>query len=304
MRTFKQIAHALIRSMVSIMNMIEAVLIVLFFSKFNLRQGRNISVNGKSCVILGNGPSLKDSLNKYRDFLKNKVLFCTNDFIDSPFFQELKPTYYLLMDPVYWNQGASARFQEMFKRYSSQFSYISWPMTLVLPSAAKRWNYFLEIPKQNSFLKIAYVNTAQIRGPQAFRYWLYDHNLAMPLMHNVLVAATYLGVYFGFKSIFFFGGDHSWFKNIEMGSDNALKITNNRVHDQMQSASAPFFSNIEETKPYTMPTLFYWLADIFQGHWEASDYAKKRGAKVFNASEVSYIDAYERYSPADNRPAI
>lgn len=278
-----------------------ALVSVLLFSDLRVPFSRHPLIPHQDCVILGNGPSLKESLTTHADFLQGKSTMCTNDFIDSPFFNEIKPDYYIFMDPVYWARQASPRFQSLFHHYVERLSIINWPLIIILPTAAKQWSYFQDIPKLNKNIAIRYVNTTHVKGPRWLRFWLYNVNLAMPLMHNVLVAATYLAIHLKFKRIYLLGGDHSWFKNLTITKKNLLTVTNMRAHDQESAKSEPFYQDSEETQPYQMHTFFLWLTNIFQGYHELEKYARTTKSHIFNASASTFIDSFERVDLNDPR---
>ena len=49
-------------------------------------------------LIIGNGPSAKEFLETAKNRTVKPALFCVNKFAFGPYFQELKPKYYLLLD--------------------------------------------------------------------------------------------------------------------------------------------------------------------------------------------------------------
>jgi hypothetical protein len=52
---------------------------------------------------------------------------------------------------------------------------------------------------------------------------------------------------------------------------------------------------LEETEVFKMHEFLKNLSGMFAGYIELENYAKYLGAKVYNASGKSYIDAFERY---------
>ena len=52
---------------------------------------------------MGNGPSLKNDIDNLLKH-KSQMDFCVvNYFANTEFFKELKPSHYVLIDPVFWN---------------------------------------------------------------------------------------------------------------------------------------------------------------------------------------------------------
>ena len=54
------------------------------------------------CAILGNGPSLRQSLENDLDFIRNAELYCVNNFASSPEYALLQPMNYALLDPAFF----------------------------------------------------------------------------------------------------------------------------------------------------------------------------------------------------------
>lgn len=249
----------------------------------------------KRCVILGNGPSLKESLHKHEEFIKKSKKGCVNDFAGNPYFKKLKPDYYILMDPIYWDRSPSKHFQQVFEQYNKTMRReVNWPMVIFMPMAAKKWHQFINLPKENSNITIAYVNTTPMYSSKRIRRFFFRANLAMPVVQNVLVASIFVCLNLGFKKIYIFGADHSWHETIFIDQDNRLCLKNNRSHDMKAADYAPFYMDAAEHVPFKMYNLFKALSRMYESYMELEDYAKSLGAKIYNASEKSYIDAFER----------
>lgn len=93
-------------------------IIIEFFNKIFLcvyRNNQDISklkiecerIVKKECVILGNGPSLKKSLENDLDFISNRIVFCVNFFATSDYFEVVKPKFYVFADPGFWGKQTS-----------------------------------------------------------------------------------------------------------------------------------------------------------------------------------------------------
>src|SRR2546428_8235164 len=72
---------------------------VILKSRFDVK----LPIAKKSrCSILGNGPSLKTSLEKDIEFIKATEITCVNNFAHSHYFDQLQPQNYALLDPAYF----------------------------------------------------------------------------------------------------------------------------------------------------------------------------------------------------------
>lgn len=275
---------------------IESMSKVFFFSNFHPQLGRVFLDISKPSVVLGNGPSLASTLLTFSSFFSNKNVICVNDFAASNQFEKVKPVIYVLTDPTFWSTEASTRIKDQINEYKRKIiKSVHWNMTIILPFAAKKWNYFQEIPNKNKHVNICYINTTEISCPKKLRFYLYKKNFAIPTMQNVIIAALYVSINVGIKTIYLVGADHSWHESFFVGNDNVLYLKNKRFDDKEEIKFSPFFQDPAERTPYRMDNLLFALARMFQGYCELDDYSKYRKSKIFNASTKSYIDAFERY---------
>lgn len=280
----------------NIFNLIKALAYIIIFSKFNPEISKYYRENNEECIILGNGPSLKETLAENFDFLENKKKLCVNDFANSPLFMKIKPDYYIFTDPAYWSDNISLKFKTAFNKYYNILKNdVSWPIILFFPVASKKNNFFHDLAKKNSNITICYINTTEINCFKSLRFYLYRKNLAIPPMQNVLVATIFVCLNLGFKKIFLTGADHSWHESFYVSENNILYLKNSRFQDKGIMILSPFFEDPAEKKPFKMHNLLFALARMFKGYMELEEYSKYLGAKIYNASNKSYIDAFERY---------
>jgi hypothetical protein len=247
-------------------------------------------------IVVGNGPSLNDTLKDNFKFFSGKSIACVNDFVSSEYFSRLKPDFYIFFDPAYWTRNAS---EELVSSSISDFKLlkekVSWPLTIIMPLVAKRWNWFIDLPGQNKNIRIQYVNSTIINCSTQLRRFLFKHNLAMPRVVNVLVGVIFLAINMGYKKIYLVGADHSWHENIYLDDDNVLHLKYTHFYSKESAPLKPLLLGPEETKHVTMHIFFNALAQKFEGYQQVEDYSKFAGAKIYNASKKTYIDAFERY---------
>lgn len=282
------------RGFAAITNTIKSILFVCIFSGFRPKITEIRSDENVDCVILGNGPSMKESMNELLPFLKGKKVMCTNDFVDSPFFEKIQPNYYIFADPTYWSRHASERSKRLFHRYQEIFARVSWDMVILMPYAARKWNYFIDIPARNPHIQLCLINTVEVPCFRKMQFWLYRKNLSMVPMQNVLAAAIFVVLNLGFKKVYLLGADHSWHESLIIDEKNDLYLVNKRFQDTKDATRSPFMVDPAEKEKYDMHKLFRDLSRMFLGYKELEEYAKSIGAKVYNATSHSYIDAFER----------
>ena len=265
---------------------------VLIFSK--TRPGINkIVPRSKNCVILGNGPSLEQSLNEYRGFLRNKDLFCVKFFPETNYFQKLKPRYYVNSDPVSWLDDVN---RETKKRYKGLFANIAtgteWNMVLFRPYRAKKFSSWKEEIKTNKNIEVVYFNDTPVEGFKSFSQLLFRLNLGMPRPHNVLIPSIMLAINMGYQEIYLLGVDHSWLSEISVDKNNRVMVNQKHFYDGKEAQPKPMYNlGRGERRLFEVLTNFVYT---FKGYFIINEYAEKRRVKIYNGTPDSFIDAFEK----------
>lgn len=250
-------------------------------------------------VILGNGPSLKETMESAHDldFIKSKQKFCVNSLVNQEEFATLKPDFLVFMDPFYWSKDLVEPFLTEYKKTREIILGIDWEMVIFMPEAAKKWNFFMDVSSKNSKVKIIYINTKsnlENNLTDEERFCLYKQNKLMPHVQNVLVAAIYLSVNMGFKRVYIFGADHSWHQNIEVNQNNVLCVKDVHFYDKIDTQLEPWYKNADCSETFTMTELFLSLSRKFSSYMELEKYSRYMNSKIYNTSRLSFIDAFER----------
>ncbi len=258
-----------------------------------------ISKNTTDVVILGNGPSLKDTFadkNDY-DFIKNKDIFVVNSFVQSEHFFELKPRYLCLMDPIYWGgDNSSQNIKAHIEADYEKLKNVSWNLFVFMPNAALENNVFKGLLKTNPYIKFIYINTnTKQTKDRNLLYSLYKTNKAMPAVQNVLVSCLYLAINIGYQNIFVYGADHSWHLSLIVNEDNIPCIIDKHCYDNNEiSHYTPVYKDVGQTIPFKISELFKAYSIAHEQYEILEDYSKYMGAKIHNLSKFSCIDAFER----------
>jgi hypothetical protein len=149
--------------------------------------------------------------------------------------------------------------------------------------------------KQNSNIRISYFNYTVFKGFPSVAYWFCKKNLAMLQSQNVLVAAIFLSINIGFKEIYLVGADHTWHETLFVNDQNRLCIKDAHFYDNKEQINyKPFRIAQNSEQTHRMDEIFAIWAKTFYGYIAMNNYAVYRGAVVYNASEVSFIDAFKR----------
>lgn len=281
----------------AIIRFIEATPGVLRCFKTKSAIGKLRYHGNKDLIVVGTGPSLKQTLAENLAFFEGKKLVCVNEFSHSDYFVKFKPDYYVLTDPAYWRKGQDRKTEEMIaKSVGIMKNATTWKMTLLMNSKAKHWNHFMELPKQNKNINIVYFHSNLVSCFNSFKLYLYKTNRAMPLLYNTLGVSLFLGLNMGFDTIYLVGADHSWHEDIYIDKDNILYWSDPHFSDETEQERRPMYVDGYKKETFKMHQILYSLSLSFQGYVELEEYARYLKSKIFNASSKSFIDAFERYT--------
>ena len=244
-----------------------------------------------TCVILGNGPSLKKSLSDHKNFLFKKSLICVNAFSVSDQYDEFKPQYYVILDNSFWDSNGKV----ILDTVAALKEKTTWPVKLYLPIKASKYKRFEELAAANSNIKLHYYNYTVFKGFAGISHWFYTKNLAMPQSQNVLVASIFIAINSGFKEILIVGADHTWHENMHVNENNVLCLKDVHFYDnELKTTYIPFKKGMDLKETFKVHEIFATWAKTFYGYIALEKYSNYKKCKIYNASEVSFIDAFER----------
>ncbi|MEZ4884848.1 MAG: hypothetical protein R3E32_09000 [Chitinophagales bacterium] len=250
----------------------------------------------QNCIILANGPSLKDSLRQNPDaFDKEKYdLFCVNYFANTDFYERLKPNYCVLIAPEYWVEefeDISTILQKRTQLFENIEAKTDWEMTILIPWEAKKSKAWKELFKNKPNIHIQYFNRTPVEGCTSINHFLFKHRLGMPRPHNVLLPSIWLTINMHYQNIYLVGSDHSWLPEISVNDQNEVLINQKHFYDDTTSVPKPMRKATGKRKLYEVLEKFM-LA--FKGYFILNKYAKTKGVKIWNSTPNSFIDAFER----------
>lgn len=247
-----------------------------------------------TCSVLGNGPSLNDSLQHHLAFIRQTELVVVNSFALTDLFLDLKPQNYALHDPSYFFRTGTSVRPDIQQTIDVLIQAVNWPMNLYVPRRAKNSYLTRQIEAGNPGIRVIYYNYTVVTGFQGFRHWLYRRNLGMVQSQTVLMAALFLMVNRRFGEVYLFGADQSWHEQIRVTETNEFQMQNLHFYDKGKAiAYAPTY-NAGQGRGFAMASQFLSLYKVFRGYEVLRDYANDLGVTVLNASSKSYIDAFDR----------
>ena len=262
-------------------------------SKINNHLKKIILPYGES-IIIGNGPSLNDFFYKNKSFLIEKNLFCVNSFINTDFFLDVKPGFCILVDPYYWRKTTPSNIIAEFNIANQTLKYnVDWSITLILPEDAKLWNWFIDVPSINKNVNIIYFKNINIGLDDSDdNFSFYKEFEKFPHFQNVLVAALFFSLNFGSKINYLIGADMDLHLCTKVNFKNELcYLPSHFYKDDIKSM--PMFKD-NGIDIFKISEYFNALSLMFRGFEVIETYSKYLNAKVFNLTQTSYIDSFER----------
>jgi hypothetical protein len=225
--------------------------------------------------VIVNGPSLELDV-----FRPGDLCLCANQFCLSSAFSEVRPDFYILLDPRYAeSRDESCSF---FKGVEALNDRTQWPLTLILPTHFKK---SIEIRVTNKNIRIFSYPTTSFPAtevPTPLRPHLYSAGWMTPPASNVLVHAIYIALQFGFKRIDLHGADMSFFQNIKRGADGSPSFE--RKH---------FYGSEDVPLGISMERFFLEQYRSFASFADLEKVARLRDAKIVNRSQQSMIDVFD-----------
>lgn len=227
-------------------------------------------------IILGNGPSLNATLEHDRAALESSPLLAVNFFANSPEFRRLKPEYYVLADPHFFDNADDPNVARLMENLAA----VDWPMTLFLP-----------VKKSFPNLRVEYFPMTAVEGARRLESAAYSARLGMPRPRNVLIPSIMIGVWLGYKEIYIVGADHTWPASVSVNERN--EVVTLQPHFYKEDSR-----ELERIRTVYMRVPLHQLLEswrvAFHSYHLIQRWTESLGVHVYNATPGSFIDAFER----------
>lgn len=264
-------------------------------SKIPLSTIRQIKKSGESLIVIGNGPSLIESLKEYKGYFQKYDCIVVNHFCETDYYETIKPRFYLIADPAFF--GDIDNYAEWLKAKINRFieSFISktqWEMNLIVPNYADGTR-FIEMTRKNPHISVFYYNSdGNDKKHHNSLYEMWDSNLLAPPAQTCLNTSVWLGVFLRYKNVFLIGADTSWIELIRVDQEtNKLYTIDSHFYGEVKR---PLYADIEGKVPQKLHDELNNISSALEKYWKLKEYAEYAGVHIYNASNYSLIDAYER----------
>jgi hypothetical protein len=246
---------------------------------------RILDTDDSSIIILGNGPSLADTIREHGDRLREVSTLAVNFFANTQEFNDLKPSRYILVDPHFF-EGLN---DDNVNRLWSNLARIEYAITLYVPIKYAKTARRLLGPHNS--IKVETFNAVGCEGWQWLRRKAYLAGRGMPRPRNVLIPAIMVAMQAGFRTLYIAGADHSWLRTLSVNDANEVVSIQPHFYkedEQEQSRVVSVYRNVK------LHEVIYSFYVAFRSYHEIARYASWRGTAIYNITPGSYIDAFPR----------
>lgn len=241
-----------------------------------------VAGEGETLIVMGNGPSLNDTMRDNAASLKSHRLMSVNFAANAPQFYELRPDFYVVVDPVFFRDLENVNVRLLWENLSQR---IDWPMKLLVPARAK---VPVALPGN---ISVERFNPVGVEGFRTVEHAAYRAGLGMPRPRNVLIPAIMAGIMLGFRNIYVVGADHSWTKTLSVTEDNTVVSVQPHFYADNSAEHERVASVYKDIRLHEIMYSFYVA---FRSYFTLAEYAESRGVKIYNSTPGSFIDAFER----------
>ena len=246
-----------------------------------------------SCVVLGNGPSLKNDIESILDNIDKHDFFAVNQFSESEYFVKIKPNKYILLDPYFWDADAAEARKIKRQKAFDCLNKADWVIQLFIPDYADYSSISKSITNKNIQLVRYRISPIELETSHITAKILEKTRIFGPSAFNVLVYAIYFSIMAKYKEIYIYGADMSFHTQICVDQEtNALYMVYEHFYGKTEKV--PCVKNSQLTKFFTMHEYIKMTASIFYAHEVLNLLAEQLNVKIYNKSSFSLIDAYAR----------
>lgn len=261
-------------------NSIKSIVKILLKTR---RCGVSSVAGADSVVIMGNGPSLADTIRDYSATLAALPLLAVNFAANTPEFRKLRPRYYVLADPHFFQSTVNENVTRLIYNIKS----VDWAMTLFLPFEARKSG--AEMGSEN--VKVEYYNAVGIEGFDWLENAAYKSGRGMPRPRNVLIPSIMVAMKMGFKTIYLAGADHSWTKTLSVNDRNEVVSIQPHFYKDDEKEVRRIRTDYLR---YPLHQILYSFYVAFKSYFTIQRYAEHSGIMVLNVTPDSFIDAFPR----------
>lgn len=249
---------------------------------------------GDRMVVIGNGPSLNKTIELYESQLHEADCIMVNFSANSDLYEQIRPSFYLLADPAYYQMPNYLR-ESLCALFDAIVTKTTWPMKIIMPHNAEG-SYAIERFKDNPNLEVLLYENGWNISKDMSKYEAWDKNLISPPAQTVLNTAVWLSIYWGYTETYLVGADTSFLADLRVDQETNLLYTEDTHFYSNKDVHKDSYDSIKKRRPIgtKLHEELFSIGTALKDYWNMREYADWKGVKVYNASEYSWIDAFER----------
>lgn len=232
-------------------------------------------------VVLGNGPSLRPFIENKRRFFDGKALLAVNYAVLSGYYTELKPHYYVVADPAFFFNP-----DHCHKLFDAMAVQTTWNLELYLSGHARKSTMWQSKLANHPYIRVRYFNMTPIEGFRWFTHLAFRKGWGTPRPRNVLIPSIMVALRMRYSTLYIAGADHSWLKEIWVTEENVVMEDLNHFYDKKGSVRYVSDKHLHD--------LLLSMHIAFKSYHIIEKYARSIGKKIYNVTEGSFIDAFDR----------
>lgn len=279
---------------------IVSLLLVLCFNRIgtarNVRKQKGVR-DGQAVSLIANGPSAREIVNNRRDLLEGTDLMVLNNFGNQEIFFQLKPRYYIIIDPAYFDfnfsnpgleEKGTGNDRSEERKLMENFKRVDWKITLFIPDTSAGRNA-VKLYADNTNIEVVLFNATRVLGFDSFQNRMYGRGSGIPSSRNVIIPAMALMIILGYKKMYLYGCELSWTKTMDVDPENGKMFFNDH-----------HFYSKSEIRYFGKGAYLWWLKVItedLEGVEQVAKFAKKRGVSIVNRTKGSFIDCFDYENP-------
>ncbi len=258
----------------------------------NSKEFRKQNLASDSIVVLGNGPSLKSSIESNRSFFSTHELLCLNHFALTDYYTEFKPRYYVAIAHDLFLDDVMPHFVEASnKLFNTIADKTDWNLKFFITKEAKKHERWKKILERNKNIEIVYINLTPVEGFDRFMFRRFDKAKGMPRPHNVMVPSIFTALHLGVKKIILVGSDHTWLQELHVDENNRTMFFNEHFYDKEKQTKQFDYAGKHFMK---LHEILGTMSCAFASYHILQNYATYKKVEIINCTPVSYIDAFKR----------
>lgn len=249
-----------------------------------------VSPRRERLVLMANGPSLREVLDRELDRLASSTTMAVNFAANAPEYFDVRPDYYVMADPHFFrNDGRDPNVGRLWGNLRKS----DWKMTLFLPVQHRRkiLDFFSREGALPAGVTLKWFNLTPAEGARPLRHLLYRRGWATPRPRNVLIASLMIALREGFRDIVIVGADHTWTQSLWVDDKNRVVSVQPHFYKDNEKELDRV---AKEYEGYHLHDILGSMTIAFRSYHLIADYAASIGARIANATSGSFIDAFPR----------